>query len=211
MNARAPIASAESSPSPAPQRNPAMLFRFVGMPPNEYAAGVSQSEPHWVALAERDLSAAREELAGHLTRLEALAPWAASARDHVGQLPSFDLGGDDKRLREKLDRFVKARGYDVGLAAELAAAAPRSLALAAKQLEKIRFGQARELEKGKRLQRLLEEVTGCKAIPLLADESLGARDIERANEQLGALWAWYLNEVAYTERAWHAYRTLRGR
>ena len=28
------------------------------------------------------------------------------------------------------------------------------------------------------------------------------------NQPLGHLWAWFVNEFAHSERAWHAYRQL---
>jgi hypothetical protein len=190
------------------QPTPVLLYRSVNVP-DGFATAVSLHEPEWVGLADQDLTAAEQMLELHLARMQALAPTDPMLRVHVAKLPSFKLVPDDKNLRAKVERFAKAREYDKSLAAQLAQAAPRSLAVAAQQLESIKFGDQKELERAKKLQRLLEETTGCKEIPLAVDPA--STDLDEANEGLGTLWAWYLNEVGYSDRTWRVFQRLRGR
>jgi hypothetical protein len=73
-------------------------------------------------------------------------------------------------------------------------------------MAQLTYEDRRDFESARRLQRLLVGATTCRDLELVSTSS--ASKARAYNQPLGHLWAWFVNEFAHSERAWHAYRQL---
>ena len=64
-----------------------------------------------------------------------------------------------------------------------------------------------DVETCKRLHRLLVEATGWEKLHVAEVEDLA--EFRAYNQPLGDLWAWFVNNCAFNEPTWEAYRDLR--
>jgi hypothetical protein len=186
-------------------------FRSI-LVPFPFDGAVSHAEPHWVATAQQDLSEARAELLAHIDRLRAKAPLDERARAQAVSLPEFKPAPGQAAVRAELDervsRFLAARDYDAYVAGGLVAAAPDSLVVLAERLARIDWQRRGAFLTAVRLQRVLEEATGCRDLPVYGDEDTPAEHLAEANRSLGVLWLWFVNEFAHTPRTWTTYCQL---
>jgi hypothetical protein len=175
---------------------------------------VQREEPGWVRYAQRDPQQAKLLLSQHANRLRGVAPLAEAQRVAVVpmQLPMFEQSraarDASKAERSLLAEFVRREQYDQGLASALVERAPSSLVVAAQMLQEIRWDDAGDLERAKRLQRWLERTTKCDDVRLFVGSRATPAEIEAVNRDLGTLWLWFVNEFAHTPRTWQAFRRL---
>ena len=176
------------------------------MVPTELSSLVSSEEPRWAALRAYQPEQSKQLLLQHIQRLRQGAPMSPVQRVAV-DLPVFECRPNLPRemaIRDQIAVFTVQRGYDSTLASNIAKKGPPALALVAKTMTELDCSQPQDLEKARRLQRLMVAATACKDLDLVTS---GSPDhLRTANQALGRLWQWFVNEFAHTERSWYVYQ-----
>ncbi|MBL9076609.1 MAG: hypothetical protein JNL08_03845, partial [Planctomycetes bacterium] len=211
-----PMAPVAAVPVPAPLRqfslgsDRAQVFTSY-MLPDRWRELVSTSEPAWVDLARRDPDAGAAALAQHLERLRARGPYRA--RDRIdAELPGIRSGRTiDEPVRAELDELVgrvkAGTDVDEALVDRVITIGPLALAHLAAQFDQLDLRDAEGSRQAHVVHATLAAATGCREIEFVTGSPAAAAAY---NRPLGALWTWFVNEVANTERAWRTYRDLRG-
>lgn len=187
------------------------LFRVFQLP-RGLDTHVSQSEPDWVRSAMRDPQRAKVELLARIEQLREVAPLSEEARRVAVEVPRFTANEAVLRGRGELDRqlqqLLDGADFDEDLAQRLADLAPRSLVVAAEALARVEWRRPRDYECAVRLQRLLEQATGCHELRIYGAADDPSAELAAQNRHLGQLWLWFLNEFAHTPRAWRTFVQL---
>jgi serine/threonine protein kinase len=218
---RISVASPVPAPAALPPATPAAprvaandsgpTFRDASVPV-AYAGLVMLAEPAWVDVARRDPARAKALLDAHIARLRAKVPLAPDERAVVEAVPAFrelSITSDQRHAMQRdLAALIDGRGLDDAASRRLAAAAPRSLAVIAAELTKVRWGDDAELQRAARLHEWLVEATGCRDLAIVDDGDLDAATLAAQNRHLGDLWLWFVNEFGYTQRGWDTFRQL---
>jgi Protein kinase domain len=180
--------------------------------PSGFEGVVTTSEPKWVALAQRDAAAARAALVQHIERLRQQAPLDFPDRADVPELPAFSAASFDpqryRMVQAQLDQFLATDSYDDELARILLEQGPPALAMAAERMLSVAWTDPVEVAKAARLHRWLRDSTGCQDLEFADPRQVRVGELAARNGQLGAMWLWFVNEFAHTERTWNTFRRL---
>jgi serine/threonine protein kinase len=185
----------------------APVFNYFRVP-TRYSKLVSVKEPDWARLRADNRSQSKQLLLQHIEQLRRQAPMSPAQRVKA-ELPEFGQTkqlANEQRVRAQLAELMTARSYDSKLAASIVARGPVGLSLAAQAMAELNYDDKQDVEKARRLHRLLVDATKCRDLTFVSSGSLDK--VGESNRALGRLWLWFVNEFAHTECAWSAYRKL---
>ena len=180
--------------------------------PSRLATAVSLEEPDWVGVGLSDQDLGQVLLDSHLAKFIAIAPLPVEARLAAPELPDFGpvFPVLDVRRRMELDQFLQSvRAGKAIDATKLQGLQRAALLEASEQLERTSTATAEGLRVARNLQSFLETNTGFHRIELAEAPDLSPAQRALANQSLGRLWRWFLNEAAPNDRAWQLYLQLR--
>ena len=182
--------------------------------PMEWQDYVSTSEPRWVALASSNREAARVLLLAHIERLRAVAPIDEARLSLRRTLPQFEApaaGTATRKARELVERIASEADCPEQVLLQLEQQGARGLRVAAEQLSRFDWRQADDLARAQRVHEWLVRTTRCRDLEILDEGDVFAERAIEANQKLGSMWLWFVNEFAHTPSTWRTYLELIGR
>ena len=181
--------------------------------PAALSGGVHRQAPSWAVfyphLPQQQVDNISTFFTEDLADMEALMPSAPWAR-RGAELPTFEIDPRTPGLRAARDQvamYVAQEVPDPQLAAGLVGRGPVGLAVCASALADLDYDAVANVEACKRLHRLLVQATGWEKLHVAEVDDLG--EFRAYNQPLGDLWAWFVNNCAFNEPTWEAYRDLR--
>jgi hypothetical protein len=180
--------------------------------PSRWNDLVSTSEPRWAAVVQQDRDLARELLLMHIERLREGVLQDLASGPEVAALPTFTARGCEDTTRTEIDQALAKIAERANLTAaeqrRIQALGPVPLAVAAERIAAIDWADPAAAKRGRRLHEWLVEVTACRDLELADPDIVGSEAAAVANQRVGPLWAWFVNEFGYNARTWDAYRDL---
>jgi len=207
------FSSSASAPAPAVdvaslRTDPTLLRVTV---PEKLSPLVSGEEPKWSRLRTKDSKRAKRLLLERISKLRRYAPMSPKKRINA-DLPAFEMApfvsfGERQSIENQISVLLRLRSYDRQLAKTMIArSGATALAIVAGQLADLEYKDKRDIERARRLHRVLQDATTCRDLQIVRHSSLGK--CREYNQPLGELWLWFVNEFAFNERCWHSYRKL---
>ena len=199
-----PVALAPRSVSELSRRP---VYDVMGVP-DTFKALVSLDEPVWARAWSNNPGQGRRLLLERIEQLRKYAPMSPNQRVDA-KLPSFqrtETHPQEQSLRDQIGVLTRLRSYKSTLARNIASQGPVALAMVAEAMTKLDYGNKSDIVAAGRLHRLLVDATACRDLNLVTSGK--TETVREANQALGHLWAWFINEFAHSERCWYAYQKL---
>ena len=124
-------------------------------------------------------------------------------------LPTFERRGPHPQelgLRDQIGVLTRLRKYERNLARDIVNKGPVALAMVARTMAELDYDKRSDIVAAGRLHRLLTDATACRDLELVTTGK--AETVREANQALGHLWEWFVNEFAHSDHCWHAYKSL---
>ncbi|MFT4513887.1 MAG: serine/threonine protein kinase [Planctomycetota bacterium] len=176
--------------------------------PESFDSLVSRDEPAWSRIRSQDARAAKRLLLEHIKRLRRSVPM--SPKQRVKRvLPLFerrDQHPQEQSLRDQIGVLGQMKSYESNLARNIVSKGPVALALVAEAMTKLDYDSRSDIIAAGRMHRLLVDATACRDLEFVT--SGNPEKVREANQALGHLWQWFVNEFAHSEHCWYAYQKL---